>query len=44
MLVEQAVLSRAIWFGDKHIATERDAMLVAYYAWASTNMSEGDET
>ena len=47
MLVEQAVLSRAIWFGNEHIASERDAMISAYNTWAAKNasgMSEGDET
>jgi len=37
MLVEQAVLSRAIWFGEEHMDSERIAMVAAYSSWASKN-------
>ena len=34
MLVEQAVLSRAVWFGEGYEQTERAAMVASYYTWS----------
>ena len=40
MLIEQAVLSRAIWFGEEKIEEERAAMVAAYSSWATKTARE----
>jgi len=42
MLVEQAVLSRSIWFGEGEEDIERAAMVAAYSSWASKSAAWED--